>query len=64
LRNGVKLQEAGGFNPFKFGLIGSSDMHDAAAPRESDKYFGHSGRRDTSPVCGPMRTHAKPSLTR
>ncbi|MFN7945424.1 MAG: DUF3604 domain-containing protein [Blastocatellia bacterium] len=48
LRNGVKLQEAGGFNPFRFGLIGSSDTHDAAAPRESDKYFGHSGVRDTT----------------
>ena len=48
-RNGIALQESGGFNPFKFGLIGSSDTHDAAVPRDSDKYFGHQGQRDNTP---------------
>jgi hypothetical protein len=37
---GLEMQEARGFNPFRFGLIGSSDTHNGASPVEESSYAG------------------------
>lgn len=38
----------GGNNPYKFGVIGSSDTHTGAASLEEDNYFGKIGAFDSS----------------
>ena len=47
-RHGLEFQAAGGFNPYKFGLIGSSDTHNAGGPVEEDAYFSKAGMLDGS----------------
>ena len=44
LKNGLKLEEKFGTNPYKFGLIGSTDSHTSLATTEENNFFGkHSG---------------------
>src|SRR6478672_3121654 len=54
LKNGLKLEQELGVNPYKFGLAGSTDAHTALAAVEEDNFFGkHSGAEP-----GPTRaTH-------
>ena len=48
-RNGLELQESEGFNPFKFGVIGASDTHNAAGSFEEDNYWSKTGLMDIEP---------------
>ena len=44
LKNGLKLEAKLGTNPFKFGMVGSTDSHTALATAEEENFFGkHSG---------------------
>jgi hypothetical protein len=44
LKLGLKLESQLGTNPFKFGMIGSTDSHTALATADDDNFFGkHSG---------------------
>ena len=44
LKTGLALEKKLGVNPFKFGMIGSTDAHTAMAAVEEDNFFGkHSG---------------------
>ena len=40
LRNGLKLEQALGVNPYKFGMIGSTDAHTALAAIDEDNFWG------------------------
>lgn len=40
LKDGLALQDAKGFNPFKFGFGAASDSHNTAVPYRQDNYFG------------------------
>lgn len=40
LRAGMEFQHAQGFNPYMFGVIGSSDSHNGTTADEEDKYHG------------------------
>lgn len=45
LKNGLKLEASIGINPYKFGMVGSTDSHTALATAEEDNFFGkHSGK--------------------
>ena len=39
LLEGIKREKTEGFNPYKFGFIGSSDTHTAASSVEEDNFF-------------------------
>ena len=54
LRNGLKLHQALGVNPFKIGLIGSTDMHTGLATVGEDNFQGNTA--STAP--GPERVPA------
>jgi hypothetical protein len=44
LKLGLKLEHKVGVNPYKFGMIGSTDSHTGLATAEEDNFFGkHSG---------------------
>jgi hypothetical protein len=47
-QRGLSMQERGGGNPYKFGVIGASDTHTGAASLEEDNYFGKIGSFDSS----------------
>ena len=45
LKNGLRLEQAIGVNPFKFGMVGSTDSHTGLATAEEENFFGkHSGK--------------------
>jgi hypothetical protein len=45
LKNGLLLESELGINPFKFGVIGSTDSHTALATAAEENFFGkHSGK--------------------
>lgn len=47
--NGLAMQDAGGMNPYRFGVIGSSDTHNAAGSFEEDNYWSKTARLDATP---------------
>jgi hypothetical protein len=48
-RLGLNFQDKSGFNPYKFGLIGSTDTHSAGGSNEESNYSGKVGTRDGTP---------------
>lgn len=46
---GLRLQEERGFNPYRFGVIGATDGHNATSPAEEDNYHGKIGEADGTP---------------
>lgn len=48
-KNGLKLEKELGTNPYKFGLIGSSDSHTALTAMEEDNFFGKTVPQEPSP---------------
>ena len=40
LKNGLKMEAELGVNPYKFGLVGSTDAHTALATADDDNFFG------------------------
>ena len=49
LQRGLLIEQKTGRNPYKFGLIGSSDTHNVGGPVEEDHYFGKTGLNDGTP---------------
>jgi len=47
--NGLVMEEKGGFNPFRFGLIGSTDTHNSAGTPEEFNYHSKVGIMDATP---------------
>ncbi|MGI9283883.1 MAG: DUF3604 domain-containing protein [Pseudomonadales bacterium] len=48
-RTGLELQDAQGFNPYRFGMLGATDSHTAIVPAEENNYSGKVGAGDGSP---------------
>lgn len=49
-KNGLLIEQEVGGNPFKFGVIGSTDCHNGASNFEEDNNIGKSGLQDPTPV--------------
>jgi hypothetical protein len=49
LKNGLVLEAKLGTNPYKFGLIGSSDAHTGLAAMEEENFFGKTTPQEPSP---------------
>jgi hypothetical protein len=49
LKNGLKLEQQLGVNPYKFGLVGSSDAHTGLTAMEEDNFFGKTTPQEPSP---------------
>ena len=49
LKNGLVLERKLGTNPYKFGLIGSTDSHTALAAVEEENFFGKATNAEPSP---------------
>jgi hypothetical protein len=49
LLNGMRLEAQLGTNPYKFGMIGSSDAHTGLAAMEEDNFFGKTAPQEPSP---------------
>ena len=48
-KNGLMLEKKLGINPYKFGLIGSSDAHTGLAAMEEENFFGKTAPQEPSP---------------
>ena len=53
LKNGLKLEAELGVNPYKFGMVGSTDAHTGLAAVEEDNFFGKTS--SSEPSAGPRR---------
>jgi len=49
LKNGLLLEERLGTNPYKFGLIGSTDSHTGLSAVEEENFFGKATNAEPSP---------------
>lgn len=49
LKNGLNLQVELGANPFKFGMIGSTDSHNGLATADSDNFWGKMASNEPGP---------------
>ncbi|MDW4550549.1 DUF3604 domain-containing protein [Defluviimonas sp. D31] len=49
LKQGLALEEKLGTNPYKFGMVGSTDSHTSLATADEDNYFGKSTSAEPSP---------------
>ncbi len=49
LENGLKLENDLGVNPYKFGMVGSTDSHTGLATADQDNFFGKTSSSEPSP---------------
>ena len=49
LKLGLKLEQELGTNPYKFGMIGSTDAHTGLATADEDNFFGKTSAMEPSP---------------
>ena len=49
LRNGLRLEQELGINPYKFGLIGSTDAHTGLTAIDEDNFWGKTSSSEPSP---------------
>jgi hypothetical protein len=49
LKNGLLLEEKLGTNPYKFGMVGSTDSHTGLATAEEDNFFGKATNAEPKP---------------
>ncbi len=48
LKNGLKMEAELGVNPYKFGLVGSTDAHTGLATADDDNFFGKTSSSEPS----------------
>jgi len=65
LKNGLVLEQQLGTNPYKFGMIGSTDAHTGLAAVEEDNFFGKTTASEPNPerLNGTFMTNPKIGVT-
>ena len=65
LKNGLRLEALLGVNPYKFGLVGSSDAHTGLAAMEEDNFFGKTTPQEPSPerIAATFMSNPKTGVT-
>jgi hypothetical protein len=65
LKNGLKLEQKLGTNPYKFGMVGSSDAHTGLAAMEEENFFGKAAVGEPAPerMSKPFMHNPKNGLT-
>src|SRR5262249_20353584 len=58
LLRGIRLEDAQGFNPYRFGVVGGSDSHNSSSAIEENNFTGGHGNADSTPQ---KRLHSKES---
>jgi Protein of unknown function (DUF3604) len=48
LKNGLKMEAELGVNPYKFGMVGSTDTHTALSTADDDNFFGKASNAEPS----------------
>ena len=61
LKDGLAFEKSLGTNPFKFGLIGSSDGHNAASAVAENNFFGKLGVVDATPDIRLAQNNQRPA---
>ena len=56
--NGLRMAETSGFNPYRFGLVGSTDTHTAGGPAGESGFFASDGLADPPEGTRPFDTSA------
>ncbi|MFC3131942.1 DUF3604 domain-containing protein [Microbaculum marinum] len=46
LKDGIAMQQAKGYNPFKTGIVGGSDSHNTGVPYRQENFYGGHARLD------------------
>src|SRR5262245_36934171 len=49
-QNGLAMQQARGYNPYKMGVLGASDSHNTVVAYTASNFFGQHGGLDASPA--------------
>ncbi len=49
LKNGLKLEQELGTNPYKFGMVGSTDSHTGLTTAEENNFFGKASNMEPNP---------------
>lgn len=62
LKNGLKLEAKLGVNPYKFGLVGSTDSHTGLSTADDDNFFGKISTGEPSPERWSHPFMANPKL--
>jgi hypothetical protein len=62
LKTGLKLERELGTNPYKFGMVGSSDAHTGLAAMEEDNFFGKVSAGEPTPERLQATFVANPNL--
>ena len=60
LKNGLKLEAKLGVNPYKFGLVGSTDSHTGLSTADDDNFFGKISTRRAKPGTLVAPLHDEP----
>jgi cytochrome c553 len=60
--NGLVIDQRLGVNPYRFGLIGSTDSHNASTPVDEGHYTGKLGRGDATPESRRSGTTITPEI--
>jgi hypothetical protein len=65
LKNGLILEKKLGINPYKFGMVGSTDSHTALAAVEEENFFGKTTSNEPSEerISHPFVTNPETGLT-
>ncbi|MEH6581890.1 MAG: DUF3604 domain-containing protein [Halioglobus sp.] len=62
LKRGLELEASGGSNPYKFGMIGSTDTHTALSTNAENNFFGKMAPKEPHPGRSAGVEKANPAL--